>query len=86
MSEGARDSGAARRTNCQTGTQCSGDSDEVTARIGSTATTGGKSCKQRKQVQAANEGVGTLIASLLDLMRPLSTTLHPSWVQGPLPV
>ena len=81
-SEGARDSGAARRTNCQTGTQCSGFSDSDTARLGSTAKTGIKSCKQRKHVQLARDGVGTLMVSLFSFMKLFSTTLHPSCVQG----
>ncbi len=45
------------------------------------AKTGGNSCTQSEQAQATEAGDGTLIDSLLNFTKPLSTTLQPSWVQ-----
>lgn len=78
ISEGARASGAARRTNCQVDSQSSGCSGADTIKVDSSTTPGWTNCKQMKHRHAQRSGADTLDPSLPDLIIPLSKRLHAS--------
>lgn len=77
-SEGARASGAARRTKCQVDSQSSGCSGAETIKVDSSATPGCTNLKQMKQRQAERSGASTLAISFAGLITPFSKRLHAS--------
>ena len=77
-SEGARASGAARRTNCQLDSQSSGCSGADTINVDSSTEPGSTNCKQMKHRQTERSGAITLDTSLAGLITPDSKRLHAS--------